>query len=376
MSVNSKFARRKELLWPAAGIVLGAALALNPFYEHAVSLRAGIAAWFVDLALVVTLSAHPGSARLGALISGAFFVVPCFLQASPLLRGTLMCGMAFPYILAAAQLLAPPGADFRARLGFFFTWMGARKIERRPRRFDLSSLLHLAAAAAVFATGLACAQTVPDAGLWRLARWFTGGIAILAVAEMVTASHDFLEAWIGISAPSLMRSPFLSTSVAEFWTKRWNVGASELVFRPLCFEPLARLDPFVALLAAFLASAVAHALLAYMALGRRGISLVCGAFFMAQPLFILVERAIKVRRWPTAPARMWTFAAFLVTSPLFVEPVIQFLNPSLNGPHPVLGPAIVALSASMIVNTFMLLTQLALCAPPAPIRNIRSVAAR
>jgi hypothetical protein len=81
-----------------------------------------------------------------------------------------------------------------------------------------------------------------------------------------------------------------------------SVAASALGFRPLVFAPLARRGIALALFAAFFASAVSHTLLAYMAMVRWKISLVCGAFFVVQPLLILAERRMNVRRWPTAGA--------------------------------------------------------------------------
>ncbi len=184
---------------------------------------------------------------------------------------------------------------------------------------------------------------------------------ILGFAEMATASHDFLAAMMGFSAPALMRSPFLSTSVGEFWTKRWNVAASALVFRPLFFAPLARQGMVLALFAVFFASGVGHALLAYMAMLRWKISLICGAFFVVQPLLILAERRMNVRRWPTAAARGWTLAALAITSPLFVEPVIEFITPSLDATNNVLAPTAFALGFAMVVNAFFLVGQFATC---------------
>ena len=54
-----KLRERKQLIWPVAGIVLGVLVAMNPFYKPHVTLAVGVAAWFVDLALVLMLSAHP-----------------------------------------------------------------------------------------------------------------------------------------------------------------------------------------------------------------------------------------------------------------------------------------------------------------------------
>ena len=360
-SLDQKSQSRKKLLWPFAAITLGAIVSTNPFYAPRFSLAVGITVWFVDMALVLVFLAHPIAGRLGILLTGLFFAVPCFLSASPLSRGLLMCCMAFPFAISAAPLFAPPTANFRARLAYFFTWMGTQRIEHRARTFDSVSLVRLITATVVFAAALAWVEMVPALGFWLLVRWLAGGIMILAFAEMATAGHDFLATLLGLSAPALMRSPFLSTSVGEFWTKGWNVAASALGFRPLVFAPLARHGIVLALFAAFFASAVAHVLLAYMAIVQWKISLVCGFFFLVQPLLILAERRMNIRHWPKAAARVWTLSALAMTSPLFVEPGLQIITPSLGARDNMLLPTITTLGFVLIVNVFYLIGQLVSC---------------
>jgi hypothetical protein len=281
-----------------------------------------------------------------------------------------MCFLAIPFTIAAAALFAPSGADFRGRLAFFFSWLGTKTIQLRPRTFDAMSLLCLAMATAAFAAALAVVESVPPVDFWVPIRWLACGFAFLAFGEMVTASHDFLTAMMGLTAPSLMRSPVLSVSLNEFWTRRWNMAASELGFRALCFTPLARRGIVLALFAAFFASAVAHTLLCVLALGRWGISILNGAFFLLQPLLILAERRMNVRRWPIASARVWTWAALAVTSPLFVEPVIQIITPTLRAMNSVLIATMIVLGYTICGNLFISLSALLFCQKVAPqIRN-------
>ncbi len=352
MNASQKSSNRKKLLWIFAGGVMGVLIPGNPFYAPRLSLQFGIAAWFADLALVLILLAHPITLRPAVLMAGGFCAIPCFLRAPPLFRSSLMICMALPFVIVAASLFAPPAAGLRGRLAYFFTWMNTQKIRHRPHGFAVVSLFHLSAATVVFAAALAGVKAVPAAGLWLLVRWLAGGIMMFSFAEMLTASHNFLTALMGLKAPALMRSPFLSTSIGEFWSRRWNVAASAVGFRPLFFAPLVRHGMVLALFAAFLASAVAHLLLAYMAMLRWDVSLACGAFFLVQPLFILAERGMNVRRWPTAAARAWTLAALAITSPLFVEPALEVIAPSWGSPDDVLVPTMVALGSAMVVNLF------------------------
>ena len=352
MTTGQKSINRKKLLWPLAAIIIGALVSVNPFYAPRLSLAAGITAWFVDMAVVLIFLAHPITVRPAILISGFFFAVPCFLWTAPLSRGLLMCCMAFPFSIATAPLFAPSMTDVRTRWTYFFTWMGTREIARRTRSFDSMSLLRLTTGTVVFAAALGCLKAISATGFWLAVRWLAGGVMIFAFAEMATASHDFVTA-------ALMRSPFLSTSVGEFWTRRWNIAASTLGFRPLIFAPLARSGVVLALFAAFFASAVAHTLLAYMAIGRWKVSLACGAFFLVQPVLILCERRIKVRRWPRAAARVWTLAALAISSPLFVEPMVEIAAPSWNATDNVLPATIFVLGFALILSAFFSTGQLA-----------------
>ena len=260
-----------------ATCVLAGRLAANLAHPPQISLAAGIAIWFADMLLALLFALHPLTARLSLPVASLFFPMPIFLDASPLSRFALMVLMGVPFIIAIASCFAPPKPGRWIRLAFFFSWFGTKTIEPRARNLDLKSLLQFVIAAVVFAAALAMLRTAAPAGPALLVRWLACGIAIFSLAEMITASHGFLTALLGLDAPSLMRSPFLSASVNEFWTRRWNVAMSELGFRPLLFAPLARHGMVPALFAAFGASAVAHALVCFVALGRWPVSLAFGA---------------------------------------------------------------------------------------------------
>jgi hypothetical protein len=359
MSAYWKPPDRRQFIWPAAGVLLGAVASVNPIYQPYVTLSVGIAVWFAAMALAVFLSAHPIAARLGTLLIGLSLAVPCFLRGTPLARGLLMCLMAFPLAIVASSLLAPPAANFRERLAYVFTWLGTREVRRRSHSLDKSSLLHLAVAAAVAVAAMASVKGVSAEGPWLLVRWLAGGIMVFATAEMITAGHNLVTSLLGVTAPALMRSPCLSTSVAEFWTRRWNPAASVLLFRTFFFTPLARRGAVPALCVAFFASALGHVLLPYMAMGRWRISLACGAFFLVQPLLILAERQMNVRRWTPVAARVWTLSALAIISPLFVEPALQLIEPSWGEPDNLLLPAIAILAFALGANLLFALGSLA-----------------
>ncbi|HZQ48379.1 MAG TPA: MBOAT family protein, partial [Verrucomicrobiae bacterium] len=330
-------------------------------YGPDISFPVGIASWWTDMAIVLILSAGPVGGRVAVIVSGLFLAVPCFIPSSPLFRAVLMCVMFMPFFAAAALLLAPPIVEFRARLGFLCSLGGTHEVKRRARKCDLALLLQLVLATIVLATALAIVNAVPEVGLWLPVRWFAGGIAILAFAEMATAGVPFVSSIFGVTVPPLMRSPYQSTSIGEFWTRRWNFLASEVVFHPYCFAPLARHGTVLALFAVFALSAVGHALLAFMALGRWRISLICGAFFLVQPLFIIAERRLAVRRWPPAAGWTWTWTVLMITSPLFVETVIQVIKNSWGKPESVLPPTLVVLVFVMVFSGSFSIASLVAC---------------
>ena len=307
---------------------------------------------------VLILAAHPVGARVGAFIAGLSLAVPCFVWAPPLSRGLLMCVMCMPLAAATALVIVPPIAGFRARLAYLCTWCGRHQLNRQARRLDGTSLLRLIVATAVLAGATATVESVSASGLQSFARWFAGVIMVLAFAELATASFPLVSTALGVTVPPLMQSPYRSASVGEFWTKRWNIFASEMVFRPICFAPLARRSRILGLSAAFALSALVHVLLALMALGNWRSSLLFGAFFLVQPLLIIVERRMHVRRWRPMAGRVWALSALTLTSPLFVEPLLRILESSWGIQRNGLGPAIAVLGFVIAFSGFVSLASL------------------
>ncbi len=360
MNPAPKFSVRKLPIWSVAGLSLGTLAAGNPFYHPHISVEVGIAVWFLDLALSLCLLTHPIGRRIGILLTGFLLSVPCFVRASPFVRCVLICCSFLPCAIVALQPPEGFSNGFRERIGFLISWMGTREVKRRPRTFEVSSLLQLIAATAVLVAMVAIVKSFSPAGTWQPVRWFAGGIMILAFAAMSTTFHSFFTAALGVVAPGLFQSPHLSRSVTEFWTKRWNPGAS-LIFRKACFEPVARYSAVTALFLTFLASAIGHALLPFMALGRWNISLACGAFFFVQPLFIAIERLMGVRHWPPAAGWAWTMIVLALTSPLFVEPALQIIEPSWGASNdlltPTIGALIIVICGDLFFSLFALIAE-------------------
>jgi hypothetical protein len=171
---------------------------------------------------------------------------------------------------------------------------------------------------------------------------------------------------LGVTTSPLFRSPARSTSLADFWARRWNVRAS-VFFRHYAFVPLARHGVGIALTFTFLLSALGHAFFADIALGRLA-ALSCAAFFLAQPLLLAAERRLALpRRWPPFAGWLWTMSALAATSPLLIEPILQTVSPSWGSRGEVLVPTAAGLAFVVIVCTTAAVASLPLvcdCAAP------------
>jgi hypothetical protein len=157
-------------------------------------------------------------------------------------------------------------------------------------------------------------------------RWLAGAAAVYAGFEALAGALVAGSALCGVVVPTLHDAPIRSRSVAEFWGRRWNRIVSAWL-REYCFEPLARRGrPGLGVAAAFAASALLHAYFTRVALDFT-MAAAMGGFFLLQIPLCAAERALGVDRWPAAAARVWTVAALLGTSPLFVEPLLRMFDP-------------------------------------------------
>ena len=179
---------------------------------------------------------------------------------------------------------------------------------------------------------------------WVLARqaWpghplLTGWIGMIGAIFILHFGtfHLLSLAWrrAGINAVPLMRSPIRSTSLSEFWGRRWNTAFHELATR-FTFKPL---RPWVgataATLTTFLASGLIHELVITVPAGG-GYGLPTG-YFILQGLGVAGERSGPGRSIGLGRGwRGWIFTAAVTAGPaywLFPPPFIrQIILPMLG----------------------------------------------
>ncbi|MFN2621508.1 MAG: DCC1-like thiol-disulfide oxidoreductase family protein [Chthoniobacterales bacterium] len=192
------------------------------------------------------------------------------------------------------------------------------------------------------------APGVPGSTVWKnivvpIVRTLIGAFLLFASARR---AHDpILAGWIGmvgmililhfglfallsvgwralrVDARPIMDAPLRSTSVAEFWGRRWNGAFNDLALG-LVFRPLARRMGVVgATLSAFGVSGLIHELVISLPAGA-GFGLPTG-YFVLQALAILAQRKWAALRGDISG---WLFTMIVVTGPaywLFHPPFVR-----------------------------------------------------
>lgn len=208
---------------------------------------------------------------------------------------------------AAAYLVAWPGMD-AAR---FFSDRATPRLERRVVGRSV------AFAIAKIALGLVLlfvvARRFPEP---LLAGWMgmVGLVLLLHFGLFDLASI----AWraLRVDAPPIMDAPLRSTSIAEFWGRRWNGAFNQLALR-LVFWPVARrTGTTVGTLCAFGASGAVHELVISLP-ANAGYGLP-SAYFVLQGIALLAERTRAGEHFALGRGIPgWCFTMLVVVVPAF-----------------------------------------------------------
>jgi D-alanyl-lipoteichoic acid acyltransferase DltB (MBOAT superfamily) len=161
----------------------------------------------------------------------------------------------------------------------------------------------------------AAARAVPEAH--SLLRGWIGMLGLILLLHFGTFKIVAL-AWrtFGVDAVPIMQAPLRSTSLSEFWGKRWNLGFRQLsydfIFNPLQRNIGAEASGFLV----FVVSGLLHDLV-ISAPARGGYGLPT-AYFVLQGSGVAIERSrfgkrLGLRRG----ARGWLFMALVTAGPAF-----------------------------------------------------------
>jgi predicted DCC family thiol-disulfide oxidoreductase YuxK len=187
-------------------------------------------------------------------------------------------------------------------------------------------------------TAFGCALLWGCSGFWSVdavgVRGWCGLVGLAFVLHF-GVFHLLALAWraAGVDAQPIMRAPLLATSLAEFWSRRWNLAFHQLAEREV-FKPLRRkLSPSLALLITFAVSGIIHDLvISFPARGGYGLPT---CYFVLQGCGVLLERSNTGRRWGLTGSWRGRGFAWLITlapigllfhSPFLARVILPFLK--------------------------------------------------
>ena len=284
-----------------------------------------------------------GARRSLALIDGLpLLVLPvvALLAASRLPRWGFMWAMAFALYAGCKWLtyrearLRGVASDRLGTLGYLLAWPGMdaeaflsgtdhRPAQPHPSEWIAAALKTLLGATLTWVVARAAAPANP-----LLAGWLgmTGLVFVLHFGTFHLLSLGWRS--IGVNAMPVMKNPLRSSSLAEFWGRRWNTAFHELAAR-FTFRPLRPLvGPASAMLLVFLVSGLIHELVISIP-AQAAYGLPTG-YFALQGLGVAVERTRLGRRVGLGRAwrgRLFTIVvaaapAFWLFPPIFIHNVI------------------------------------------------------
>ena len=291
----------------------------------AARLALAVAMWLGGVLGAAVLSGRTDQLRRYARLFGVVALVSPLLL-PPTWVAARMLATAFG-VLAFGRSLdlvrRPGGLSFWGRVWLLTALFDVREAQRGRARLDGRELgwllVHLVA------LGLAAFVVFGYASATEWApRWSCGVILQYAMVESAQSTFLIGYAVVGVELPRVNDYPIASTTLAEFWGRRWNRVVSGWLNDYLFFPLARRRRVALGICAAFAGSTALHFWFAWVPLDLVG-GVMMAAYFVIQGLGMLIERRLGVARWPSVPRRAWTFAWLLLPSPLFIEPAMRML---------------------------------------------------
>jgi hypothetical protein len=277
---------------------------------------------FVALAAIAVLARTSAAAHAVFALPMLLLALPWLVQASPVHRVFVAFLAGILFMSAADFALGRRPPTFGGRLGYivaFAALIDATTLEKVPRYLDRRAIGRIVAA--VFTAALAvffwsAAAATPPA-VRVVVRVLSAAAVILAVAD---ASNDLvrvLSGLFGARFADVHLHPYRSTSLSDFWSRRWNRTAARW-FRQHAFIPARGAGVTAGVFALFAVSGVMHA---YLVAAVNAMPGMVALFFLAQAALLLAERRMRVRRWPRLAGRTWTIASLATLLPLLLIPL-------------------------------------------------------
>lgn len=284
-----------------------------------------LAVWAASVLGCAALSGRDDAARRCARLLGIVALLSPILAPPTWVAARVLLGAAGVLVLGRSLDLLRRGAglSFWGRVWMLTALFDVREAQRGASRFDVREaawlLVHLASSWLAWQLVFEHA----DQGA-RLQRWGCGVILLYALVESMQSTLLSIYAALGVTLPRVNDYPIISTTLVEFWGRRWNRAVSGWLNDNL-FLPLARRrHATLGICAAFAGSTALHFWFAWVALDLVGGAMMA-SFFVIQGVAMLLERRLGLAAWPRAARRAWTLAWLLLPSPLFIEPALRML---------------------------------------------------
>jgi hypothetical protein len=284
-----------------------------------------LAVWIASVLGCAALSGRDNPLRRHARLLGVvawlspLLVPPAWMAARVVLGAFAVLGLGRSLDLVRR----PADLSFWGRVWMLIAVFDVREAQRRPPRFDGREAAWLLAHFASFCLAWWVVFVHADTSAWLL-RWSVGVILVYGLVESVQSVLLLVYAALGIELARVNDYPILSTSLVEFWGRRWNRAVSSWLSDNLFFPLARRRHAALGICAAFAGSTVLHFWFAWVPLDLVGGTMMA-AYFVIHGAAMLLERRLGVVMWRLGARRTWTLAWVLVPSPLFIEPALRML---------------------------------------------------
>lgn len=255
----------------------------------------------------------------GRLFDGGGDVVTPIGRMLVIIASTLMATKILTLAAARAE-----GTVLRPRaMAEYLGWMGMRpalfaKKRRVDRRVAAALAIHGARVFAIGAVLFASARIVATSTLdLPMKRGVVTIAAMVALSLMLHFGLFDIVAGVyrfrGVPVDKLFRAPLRARSLTEFWSRRWNIGFSEMIAL-VVHRPVRRnAGESAALAASFLASGLLHELAISVPV-RAGYGLPT-VYFLLHGALVAIER-----RMGRPPGHIWTIFWLAAPLPLLFHP--------------------------------------------------------
>ena len=272
-------------------------------------------------------------APLTLLLMASTALIPTLFETTNAMRcmhgmATITHGLRLVRIVESPECFSQRSAMFR--IAFCAHFHDLSRLGNSLKRTGALRSLVLTTLGAVGATVLASSGLMYLGGVGPmylgrgglLLRWACGAVKFAASMYILDGLYRLPLLAMGKSVPAALQNPQSSNTVAEFWSRRWNLVIGGML-REGIFEPCRRwgLNGHLAAALTFVTSGLLHVV--PMVLSRQPID-VCACmflFFVAQIPLLAVERALGLR------GTAWVWLALAAVAPLFVESFLRCFDP-------------------------------------------------